>query len=426
MKKRIYKMVASFMLVVCLMFSMSGCFNIFAKPTTKEDLIPKTLGVVEGFYIYYDNYRSLTDGSATERLVGDITIEGVTYTVDEYSIEQIEYMPSKKEIFYSIVAQKDNEGNRCFLWHYNYDTKESGLMYEFKTFLYMGVFRNYLFLRFLDVSYSQKGVLFDEKLNLIQDGLEDYRLRENLLCRMIDDNFSWWYEGEFFSVQIKKQEAMLIKEKYAYILSTNSVYAIDLTNGNYVETEFGNEEYFLDSLSFYYDNVIVDAGEQTFFITYTTSVNSENINKQLKAGCRLWELCGLKAECIYKFPEKYEIHFLMNSNEKYLNFETYYMQKKWFDKELNRIWGEAYYDLERGAFVDNQRKEISEPVKILRVEDYEFYYDYKSYGSWFLPESFCYYLHRIKDGRDEIMQYYFTDENEEIINPILFDDIHVR
>lgn len=416
----------AFLLTLCISLSFVGCVYLDMLPPTKEELIPETLGVTEGFFVYYDNYRSLTDGTATERLVNDITIGDVTYTIDEYSIEQIEYMSSEKEIFYSIVTQKDNEEDRRFLWHYNYDTKESGLLCEFNALYYMGVFRNYLFLRFLDVSNNQKGVLYDGDLNIIQDGLYDYTLREGLLCKNISRNFSWWYEGEFFTVQTKKQEAVLIEEKYAYILSAHSVCVIDLVTGNYVETEFENDEFFLDSLAFYCNIEIVDVGDKTFFITYTTTTNVGRGNTQLKTGCRLWELSDLKAECIYKFPKKYELCFSMTSNEKYLNFETYYMRKKWFEEGSKRIFGEAYYDVERGVFVRHRRKTISKPVKILRVGDYEFYYDYRDYGSIFLPEDACYYLHRIKDGKDEIMQYYFTDENENKINPILFDDIHDR
>lgn len=421
MNKKLLLNVLSFVFVLCLSLGNMGCK--FVKPITKEDLIPETLGVAEGLYLYYDNYRSLTDGTEKERLLNDIKVDDVTYTIDEYSIEQIEYMPSQKEIFYILKINNDGEEEKTCLWHYNYDTKENGLMCEFKSSFFMGVFKNYIFLRFIDCSYQNKGVLYDGNLNLLQDELETYSLRENLLYKYEKGRFYWWNNG-FFSVQTNGNETILIEGKYVYLLSRDSVYAINLDTGNYLETNFGNEVYFLDSLSFYYNTETVDVGEKTFFITYTTTTISESLNEPLKTGCCLWELSDLKAECIYKFPEKYEILFSMNCNERYLNLRTCYIPMKLFNKDEKRKWGEAYYDLEKDTFVDNRIAEINENVKIFRVGEFEFYTDY-SVDNWLFPEYYCCYLHRVKDNKDEILQYRFTNVYVDI-NTVFFNDIHLR
>ena len=93
--KKILKAIVCFLLIATTILTLSGCKD-------KEDCIPETLGVAEGLYLYYDNYRSLTDGTQTERLLNDITVDDVTYAVDEYYINQIEYMTNKKEIFYCL------------------------------------------------------------------------------------------------------------------------------------------------------------------------------------------------------------------------------------------------------------------------------------------------------------------------------------
>ena len=83
--RRIWSVVIS---VICLL----GCCATLAGCKSREDCIPETLGKAEGLYLYYDNYRSLTDGTQTERLLGDITVEGETYTEEEYQIGSLAYM----------------------------------------------------------------------------------------------------------------------------------------------------------------------------------------------------------------------------------------------------------------------------------------------------------------------------------------------
>ena len=170
--KRLLTIGLAVLLTGCACVGATGCSK------TKEECIPKTLGKTEGLYLYYDNYRSLTDGSNTERLLNDITVDGVTYTTDEYYISQIEYMTNKKEIFYSLITQKEDEEEKYFLWHYNYDTKENGLIRAFAYPVYAQTSEVFLFAlsRNYATSTYEEGVLYDSDLNFVQDGLQNYNL----------------------------------------------------------------------------------------------------------------------------------------------------------------------------------------------------------------------------------------------------------
>ena len=426
--KKIKKMLTVFlagMLMICVSIPLTGC-----DPITREDCIPETLGETEGLYLYYNNYRSLTDGSNRERLLNDITVDGVTYTVDEYYIEQIEYMTNKKEIFYSIVEQKEDEEEKCFLWHYNYDTKENGLIRASDYLIHVSVSDYYVLAYDRDYSSSTNvnGVLYDCELNLIQSGLENYYLHGNMLFSYTDTSptFDWWKNGQFFSVKTTGgrlwHTKVLIEEKYAYLFPDYSVYAIDLDTGEYKQTTFEQGEQFLDCTTDY--GVRVKSGEDTYFITSTSSAETEYENLPLSTGCYLWKLHGLEAARFYAFPKDYEVRFSSYSNEKYINFSTVVVPK-WFNAKKKRKYGGAYYNVEKDKFIYGALWENRASKENFCIGEYEFYTDYKTYGALLFPD-YCYYLHRIKDGKDEILQYYFVEDDQRDINPILFDDIHTK
>ena len=415
--KRLLLMGLAVLLISYTCLGLTGC-----KPKTKEDYIPETLGQAEGLYLYYDNYRAFTDGSNTERLLNDITVDGVTYTTDEYYIAQIEYMTNKKEIFYSIETQKPDEEEKYFLWHYNYDTKESGLVHVLEDETSLSVSEKYVF-----VNSKNGEILYDGDLSLILDGLSGYSFKDNVLYKQQDSAFYWWKNREFFSLPISGSKT-IINEKYAYLLCYNYVYAIDLHTGEYKQTAFDSGEYFFDSLED--GGRTAETGDKTYFITYTKETELKKENEILKTGCRLWSVQGLKAESIYTFPKKYEVSFSYDSNAEYLNFLT--REKTWiwlgFNSEPLRIWGwSAYYDLQKNKFdtcLTYKTENTDKPEKVLRVGEYEFYVDYKTYGL-IMSERF-YYLHRVKDGKDEIMLYALTDSDIGNLNAVLFDDIHTR
>ena len=98
---------------------------------------------------------------------------------------------------------------------------------------------------------------------------------------------------------------------------------------------------------------------------------------------------------------------------------------KWFNSEKKRKQRGVYYDVEKDKFVYGKNRSIAPTKENFRIGEYEFYVDSETYGALFFPD-YCYYLHRIKDGKDEILQYYFEEDDQRDLNPILFDDIHTK
>ena len=420
MKRKTILKILTVMLAFCMSVIFVGCGRTEGK--TIEDYIPETLGAPEGLYLYYDNYRCLTDGTQTERLLNDITVDGVTYTADEYSISDTVYLTEKKEIFYSIKTQKDGEEEKFFLWHYNYDTKESGLLRVSENSIFLYGSEKYVFARM-----TTEHVLYDGDLNLVLDGLSGYQLKDDVAYKTNEKSFEWWKDGRFFCSSISGDKTV-INGKYAYLLGDTFVYAIDLDTGEYWKTDFEKGEYFFDSLE--NSGRTVETGDTTYFITYTKETAIKKLNEVLKTGCRLWSLQGLKAEKIYTFPKKYEVSFSYESNAEYLDFIM--LKKTWiwygFDTEPLRIWGwMACYDLQNNEldkYLLFKPDYLSNVVKTLRVGEYEFYVDYETYGV-IMPEDF-YYLHRVKDGKDEIMLYAFPDGGLGNLSAVLFDDIYIK
>ena len=420
------------LLTICLacLLTVYACVSLTSCSKTKEECIPKTLGTEEGLYLYYDNYRSFTDGSNTERLLNNITVDGVTYTTDEYYIEQINYMTNKKEIFYSLITQKENEEEKYFLWHYNYDAKESGLLREFAYPVYLQTSEVYLFARSRNYTTNkyEESVLYDGNLNFVQDGLQNYNLYDDMLYSYTETSnvFDWWKNGQFFSVDAiggkLAHSKVLFAGKYAYLFPDYYVYAIDLDTGEHKRTSFEKGELFLDGTTDY--GARGQSGEDTYFITYTTTIETEYQNLPLSAGCYLWKLRGLETIRYYAFPEEYEVRFSSYCSEKYINFDTVSVPK-WFNSEKKRRYRGAYYDVEKDKFVYGKNRSIAPTKENFRIGEYEFYVDIETYGALFSPD-YCYYLHRVKNGKDEILQYYFEEDDQRDLNPILFDDIHTK
>ena len=83
-----------------------------------------------------------------------------------------------------------------------------------------------------------------------------------------------------------------------------------------------------------------------------------------------------------------------------------------------------YYNLETNKVKVGTQKATEAPISMFIVGEYQFYTSYVGYGP-FLAGYRCYYLHRVTDGKDEILQYYFWERSDEP-NPILFEDIYVK
>ena len=123
--------------------------------------------------------------------------------------------------------------------------------------------------------------------------------------------------------------------------------------------------------------------------------------------------------------------FSYDSTTKYINLYT--SEKAWvwlgFDIEPLRIWyWKGYYDVQKKKFYSgliHKTEFLNEPERVMQVGEYEFYVDYQTYGL-IMSERF-YYLHRVKDGKDEIMLYSYTDGGIGVkLNAVLYDDIYER
>ncbi len=414
--KKIFTIGLVVLLTLCMGVSLGGCKD-------KEDCIPETLGKAEGLYLYYDNYRSLTDGTQQEVLLsGEIIVDGVTYTEDEYSIDYLKYMTVKKEILYCLSTDKEGEDARYLLWHYNYDTKESGYVYSASEPIIVSTSDYYVF-AVCRSSSGQFGALFDEDLNFITDGLARYSLREDLLFDCVDYEFAWWKDGNFFSVGTGARIwDFLIKNDYVYLFLKNTVYIVNLDSGEYTVNTLPDGKQYLSSTTTYGRSITVDG--ITYFITYSTLTETEYEHLPLMTGCSLWALRGEEMWCEHEFPKKYEVDFGDNYNEEYINLSLDYVPSFLnFEKKIDHIAG--YYDIKtKKTVVGPFPKQISSPKKTFVVGEYEFYTDSMHYGAM-MGGYYCYYLHRIYNGNDEILQYYFAEDKDEP-NPILFEDIYEK
>ena len=416
--KKLLTIGLAFFIVLVVSFGLVGCKE-------KEDCIPETLGEAEGLYLYYDNYRSFTDGTQTERLLNDITVGGERYSVEEYEIEKLAYMTSEKEIFYSLKTNKEGEESRYFLWHYNYDTKENDCMRILDGGALLQTSDTYLFVRvYNDRSYFQAGYLYDGDLNCVEEKTGNYYLSGDMLYSYNDYGFFWWKNGRFFSVEVnggRLNRNFLWREKYLYLFLESKVYFVDLDTGENQIVNLPQGEKYFDAFEDYGGSVVKNGG--VYFITYKTEIETQYVRLPLQAGCSLWVLNGMDMQKVYEFPEKYAVDFNSpSSNENYINFELEYVPK-WFNSEKKTKRTVAYYNLEANTLTIGSQKVTELPKSTFVVGEYQFYISSVHYGPM-MGGNYCYYLHRITDGKDEILQYYF-DENAEP-NPILFEDICVK
>lgn len=417
--KKILSIIISIMLVVGMSISFSGCKRSW------EDCIPETLGKTEGFYLYYDNYRSLTDGTQQEKLLaGEIVVDGITYTEDEYFVYDLSYMTSKKEIFYSLETSREGEEPKYFLWHYNYDTKESGWVYTFDGEMYLQASDTYVLAQSSPNNNDKEGFLFDGNLNFVTDGLYKYFLGSDRLFKLNYSEFLWWKNGNFFSVKTSERLDHLntaFLNECAYLFMQNSVYTVNLDTGNFTISNLPADEKFLDTATDY-GMTVKGADESVYFITYTTLTETEYESSPIKTECSLWTIKDTELKKVYKFPKKYEVRFGGDYNEKYINLSLKYVLKLFNLIGTNHRSG--YYVMQKKKMISGFSKTITHPTETLIVGEYEFYIDYVTYGGYFAK--YCYYLHRIHNGKDEILQYHFNNPDDREPKSIFFDDIHIR
>ena len=84
MKRKILAVI----LLICMVFLNVGCNN-------EVDIFePTEFGEAEGLYMYFGEYRSLTDGTQRERILNEITFEGITFVGNQFIMKNIRYVRS--------------------------------------------------------------------------------------------------------------------------------------------------------------------------------------------------------------------------------------------------------------------------------------------------------------------------------------------
>ena len=400
-----------------------GCCGIFAGCMEKEDCIPETLGQAEGLYLYYNNYRSFTDGTEEETLLSEITIDGNTYTDEDFEIVYLEYATTVKEIIYSIAVPQE-ESTSYYVWHYNYDTKESGLLFETSSYAWIDVSEHYILLKIGSGNFP-KTLLLDLQLNIVEENFVGwYYLYEDYLYKATYYNFgkfSWWKDGTFHEIQTVKKELSsshcYVTSDYAYLFYDSVLFLVDMNSGEYKTHNLGENEILKDWHGF------LQRGDKLYCIT-TSQITQTNLKYfPLETGCRLYCLQGFDVTLLYTFNKEYQMEF-DGGNDKYLNFEIEQF-KTYLLKEDATVRFHGYYDIEKNSFVKGKTKNVQTEKENFKIGEYEFYSDRVKYGP-LMGHYYCYYLHRITNGKDEILLYHFDESNGACVNPVLFDDIYTK
>jgi hypothetical protein len=112
-KAPVWKRISAFLFDIMLVISLALVFLI-------------------GFstFLNFDKYSDTLTSKLTSY---EQQYEVPTYTDEEFEIDSLVYATASKEIVYSIAYPQEEEKAYC-IWHYNYDTKESGLVMKSKTF----------------------------------------------------------------------------------------------------------------------------------------------------------------------------------------------------------------------------------------------------------------------------------------------------
>ena len=400
MKNKILKLL-SFFIVISIAFLTVGCHFIL----DKEELIPTELGEAEGLFVYYNNYRSLTDGSQNEVILKEIVVGEETYSIEECEIFDIQYFTDRKEIFYAIKTEREGEDHKYVFVKYNYDKKT----YTFiKSFIgYVNVFYSDYYICVRCGDRVADGAVFDLEGNLIAEGLRAYFLYENVLYDYSYSVFYWWKDGKEFSINLQVSRYYILKD-YAYLFTAGELYIVNLNTGETVIKDIGDEK----ACSFVRHKDLSSKTECCYVITY--AVWDRELGER-ESKC--WKLSGLDMELVYTFDPEYEVSFYSE-----ISGTTVYIT---MDSPSIAYTKHAKFDVVKGKIVRSYLipPTIEKKQKSITVGEYYFYVDKRKTDTIYFSTT-CYYLHRVYQGKDEIVQYWL--DSSEGCNPVDFDDIHVR
>ena len=420
MKRSFKRRMFALILMVCLALSCVGC--------DKEIFIPTEFGEPEGLYLYFGEYRSLTDGTQRERILKEITIDGTAYSNDEIRIFGIKYVTEKKLMYFFVDADKPGEKSKYAFVKFNYDAKEYEVLKVITADSFSFDYSDCYAYIMCHSSNDAESVVFDYDGNIVAEDLNDYFLEDNFLYKSDGYTFSWWFKGKNFSVEVndkngenKKYDKVKCGD-YAYLFTEKTVKTVNLETGEN-QTKRLEENAYVNSAKTHYGQPITK-GDAYYVITY--SEKKEVGYNDYYIGCKLWRFKGFESNVIYTFPEKYDVKFYEYTDGNYVDLELSYNFgiSAEMSAPLSKYWN---FDIKNESVTKKFKdiKPTDKAVRRLTVGEYEFYV-LTDIDVGLLASERYYYLYRIHNGKEEIVQFYSDHSYDRTVNPILFDDIHVR
>lgn len=400
-------------IILLLCFLLNGC-NL-----TIDDYIPKVLGASEGLYLYNGNIRSFTDGSKQTEILNEITLGETVYGSDDFEINSIAYMTETHEIFYSVAAHE-----KRLVWHFNYKTKVSELLYEFPEGeqAYLEANNYYVLAR-----SNSTGILFDKNAEIIDDIFCGFTLNQDVLYNVVDNTFEYWKDGKVIKVDIQLQPKSYNTfhlGNYFYMFGDEKAVSVSLDSSetnffDLIENSEGNvyglyRSYVMgDALYFVLNgnlNTLWKAENGVFEVVHTYS--DENCTTHITGG-QAYE----KAEIIIKDYGRGIINFCYSCCWRNVSGDSLYAYHE------HRF----YYDTKSGEVKKGDKSIPESEPEVLIVGDYGFYvtkryYGHPLWGPYAGETGYYYYLNREKNGVKEVMQYkYVSSSNRETVK--FYDDI---
>ena len=394
-------------IVLLLCFILSGCSFLFA------DFVPETFGAPEGLYLYKGNIRSFTDGSEPTEILSEITLGERTYGPDEFEIISLAYITETHEIFYLVSVDQQYS-----LWHVNYKSKVSELLYEFPK----GERANLKADDYYVLAQSSTvGVLFDKNAEMISDAYLGFALEKDVVYKIDNGIFEFWKDGKTAEVKIllqPKNDIIFYLGDYFYIFGEEKAVSVSLTSGktvylDMVEYSVSPPQHGFPAYGFDVSRVMDDA---LFFVLYG------NYNTLWKAENGSFEILHTYSDenCIkHKFDNRIYKRANLEFNDYGKGILNFRYSCSWYKGGVEEWYDyhDFYYNAKNGKVRRGRKSVPKSKPEALTVGGYKFYISerHSLTGRY-------YYLNREKNGKKEIVQYMYKSEDGSAPEPF-YDDI---
>lgn len=383
------------------------------EPRSAADVIPDTLGEVEGLWLYKGNKRSRTDGTEEEKLLTSVTVGDEEYGEEDFEIISYTYVRESSEIFYIIQI-----GDDCRLCHYNYRTKESSDLYDLPD---SETPQNDLVQVSDSLVYVADRAIFSYNAELMYD---DYygTLDGNIVYDITGREFLYFMNGEKHVVPLDASfpsDAYQRYGNYVYLVGSD-FYAINLDTEECTLLSIFNTS--RDTYRSYDDFYYMDGSLFVLTKNYPMGSNVEERYYQLI------RITGASATVVYDFGAVSNVCMSIDGSTIYLEKEVEgdkRSQYAAYDSKTGEMKRASSKKFENGKTTSDLKKpeKISGHIRRLTVGEYTFYVDsigydkqYGMIGAYY--DKTCYYLMRIHGDTEEFMQYSLN-----INRGYFFDDI---